>query len=224
MNPPDECDRLCLDLASALCARLCHDISSPAGTLAGTLELAIEEPAESEEAMEIASEAANILVKRLQLLRAAWAGDCGAMNRTRLADLATGLPPRVRAALDELAPGPFEGKLSRILLNLLLLGADALPAGGIIALAGEPGAGIVLTVEGPSVAWNEGLAAALLDPASLPSTEPRTVQTPLTVRLIRAAGLHLSFLAPPPSRPTQRIPPAAHIALTSSLGLPAMIR
>ena len=194
MNAVTEHDRIGLALASALCARLCHDISSPLGTLAGTLELAAEEPDQAEEALSLAGESAQSLVKRLQLLRAAWAGDCGPMGRARLAELAAGLPARVEARLDDLAAGPFDGTLARILLNLLLLAADALPSGGVVALSGEPELGIIVTVEGRSVAWNAGLAAALLDPVAMPATEPRTVQMPLTVWLVNAAGLRLSFL------------------------------
>ena len=196
MNPATEHDRLCLDLASALCARLCHDISGPAGTLAGTLELAIEEPEHAEEALSIAAEAANSLVQRVQLLRAAWAGDSGPMTRTKLAELAAGISPRVRIEVDELSPGPFEGAYARILLNLLMLAADALPAGGLVALAGDPPTGVIVSVEGPSVVWNAELASALIDPASMPASEPRTVQMPLTARLVQAAGLRLSFLLP----------------------------
>ena len=194
MTPVTEHDRMCLELASALCARLCHDISSPLGTIMGTLELAGEAPDQATEALEIAGDSAQALVARLQLLRAAWAGDCGPMGRARLGELAAGLPPRVTAELDGLADVTFDGPVARILLNLLLLGADALPAGGVVALSGEPAAGIIVAVKGRSVAWNAGLAAILLDPASPHASEPRTVLMPLTARLVHAAGFRLSFL------------------------------
>ena len=201
MPPPDH-DRICLDLASALCARLCHDLSSPLGTLSGTLEMALEDPAEAAEALSIAGEAAAAMVARLELLRAAWAGDCGPMGRARLAELAAGLPPRVTPMLDGLADVTFEGSVARVLLNMLLLGADALPSGGQVALAGQPDAGIVLQVSGPSVRWSADLAAVLLDPAGGHANEPRSVQMPLTARLALAAGLRLSFVLPPATGPT----------------------
>ncbi len=169
-------------------------MSSPLGTLSGTLELAIDSPEDAAEALAIASEAASALVARLQLLRAAWAGDCGPMGRTRLGELAAGLPPRVKADLAGLADITFDGEVARILLNLLLLGAEALPGGGQVALAGDPREGIILAVNGPSVRWTSGLAAVLLDPPAAFPSEPRTIQMPLTARLVRAAGLRLSFL------------------------------
>ncbi len=193
MVPATEHDIMGLELASALCARLCHDISSPLGTVVGTLELVGDDPEQTEEALSIASDSAGSLVTRLQLLRAAWAGDCGPMSRARLSELSAGLPPRVKAELGELADINYDGSLARILLNLLLLGADALPAGGQVALSGAPG-GIVLTVTGRSVTWNAGLAAILLDPLAPHASEPRTVLMPLTARLAHAAGLRLSFL------------------------------
>ena len=183
-----------LELASALCARFCHDLSSPLGTLAGTLELAGEDEEHAEEALSIAREAAGAMVGRLQLLRAAWAGDGGPMDRARLQELAAGLPGRVRADLDGLADLTFDGATARVLLNLLLLGAEALPAGGCVALAGDPASGVIVTVAGPSVAWHAGLGPILLDPAARHPSEPRTVQMPLTARLAHAAGLRLSFL------------------------------
>lgn len=194
MKPATDHDHLFLEFASALCARLCHDISSPLGTLAGTLELAAEDPQQAEEALAIAGEAASSLVNRLQLLRAAWAGDCGPMDRTRLGELASGLPHRVQVDLSGLTEGTFNGALSRIMLNLLLLGADALPTGGTVGLSGEAGTGIIVTVTGRSVVWNADLAAALANPALLVSSEARTVQMPLTIKLARAAGFRLSFL------------------------------
>jgi histidine phosphotransferase ChpT len=212
MNALTHHDRMCLDLASALCARLCHDISSPLGTLSGTLELAKDEPEHAEEALALAGESAAFMISRLQLLRAAWAGDCGPMNSSRLADLAAGLPSRVKAELDDLSPGPFASPLARVLLNLLLLGAEALPMGGVVALSGEPASGIILTVVGRSVRWDAGLAGALLDPTSAPATDPRMVQMPLTARLAHAAGLRLSFLAAvthgPSSAPRLLLAPA----------------
>ncbi len=116
------------------------------------------------------------------------------MGRARLAELAMGLPPRVRADMDHLSETVFTGVLARILLNLLLLAADALPSGGVVALSGDPVAGIVVSAVGNAVAWSTALAAGLLDPASLPTAEPRTVQMALTTRLAQAAGLRLSFL------------------------------
>lgn len=181
-----------LELAAALCARLCHDIASPLGTLSGTLELAGEDAAEAAEALSIAGEAADALVARLKLLRAAWAGDCGPLRRAQLEDLATGLPARVRADLTGLADATFDGAGARLMLNLLLLGAELLPAGGEVALAGELPGCMALTITGAAIALHAELAAALIGSPAAPM-HPRTVQLMLTARLAEAAGLRLTL-------------------------------
>ncbi len=224
---PNDHDRICLELASALCARLCHDLSQPPRHARGTLELALEEPEQAAEALSIAGEAAASMVARLQLLRAAWAGDCGPMGRAGLAELAAGLPPRVRPSWTGWPTARFDGRVARILLNLLLLGADALPFGGHVALAGRPDPGIVLTVSGPSVRWNAELAACLLDPARGHGSTPRTVQMPLTARLATAAGLRSVVPAGALRGPGPQSAPrccSPRLTLSSVFALPHSIR
>ncbi len=203
-------DRLLI--AETLCARLCHDLSSPLGTLIGTLELAVEEAGAAAEALALGGEAAAELGARLRLLRAAWTGDCGPLGPDQLASLAHGLPRRVRADLDGLRGGPFPPAVARVLVNLLLLGAEALPKGGIVALSGEPGGDVLATVAGPSARWPTILPAALADGGAGPFDDPRTVQAPLSALLARAAGLRLSMLMP--SGPAAAVPPLLLARLT----------
>ena len=190
-------DRYALRLADALCARLCHDLSSPLGTLTGALEMMVDDPSATEDAMPIATETAAEMVGRLRLLRAAWAGDCGPLGVPDLAALATGLPSRVSTELGGLRGGPFDGKLSRALLNLLLLGTEALPRGGVITLASGEGGDILLSVAGKACAWPAGLPQALEDPAAVPLDNPRAVQPPVTAMLAAVAGRRLAMAAAP---------------------------
>ena len=186
-----------LQLADALCARLCHDFSSPLGTLMGALEMVADDPASIEDAMPIATETTAALAARLRLLRAAWAGECGPLSRTEIVALAAGLPPRVRVDLQGLRNSPFEGPLARTLLNLLLLGVEALPRGGVVTLAAGDDA-ITVSLAGKAASWPAGLADALADPYAVPLDNPRAVQPPLTVILAQAAGLTLSMGPPGP--------------------------
>ena len=193
--PADPNEALALALADALCARLCHDLSSPLGSLMAALEVAIETPEAADEALPLASETAVEMGRRLRLLRAAWAGMGGDMTAQALAELATGLPRRVRVALDGMEPGVFPAPVARVLLNLLLLGAEALPRGGTVTLAGAPGADVLVMVDGPDAAWPPGLALSLTG-TGVPVDKPRAVQAPLVAMLARAAGLRLSLLMP----------------------------
>ncbi len=200
-----------LRLADALCARLCHDLSSPLGTLTGALEMMADDASALEDAMPIATETATAMVGRLRLLRAAWAGDCGPLSVAQLAALAAGLPPRVSVELGALRGGPFDGPLARTLLNLLLLGAEALPRGGVVTLADGDGNDIVLTVAGKAAAWPAELAQALVEPGSVSLDSPRAIQLPVTVMLARAAGRQLALVPAPAGADT---PPS--LRLTSS--------
>ncbi len=193
-------------LSDALCARLCHDLSTPVGTLIGTLELANEDPDSAAEALMLAAEAAAGLGARLRLARAAWGGDCGALSPGQIAGLAGGLPPRVAVRLDRLDAASYPGPLARLLINLLLLGAEALPFGGTAELASR-GRDILLTIDGRNAKWPDGLAEALA--GGVVAGNPRTVQAPLTALLAQAAGMRLELLAPADGAPAPLLLAAA---------------
>ena len=198
--------------AYLLAARFCHDISGLAGTLAGAIDAACADASRANalgtagatgEALDLAGTAADLLLARIRLLRAAWAGPPEPLPAADLAALATGLPERVRLDLTGLPPravlGPGTG---RVALNALLLAAQALPKGGTITLAQAPqtqdGPDIwMIRPQGPQAAWPAGLAGLLADPAAaraaLRAASPREMQAPLTVLAAAAAGIRLSF-------------------------------
>jgi histidine phosphotransferase ChpT len=194
-------------LAELVCARLCHDLSGLLGSLVGTLELMAEEGGITEAAA-IATDTAGALVMRLRLLRAAWAGDPEPLDLPRLTTLARGLASH-RVTLDVSAlstEAVFSPAVGRLVLNLLLLAADALPRGGVLHLDGGPD-DVIARLDGPEAAWPEGLPGMLADAATAwqALTSPRTVQAPLTTLLARHHGLRLTVLFP--TGPTTAPPP-----------------
>ncbi len=203
-----------LRLAELFCARLCHDIAGSLGALIGSLDLAHDKSSGmTGEALELASSTGRALVSRLRLLRAAWAGTDAPLDLSTLADLAQGLPRR-RLDLDLSAmPGgtEFDPITGRVVLNLVLLAAEALPAGGTIWLERTDG-DLLIGVSGRHSAWPAALGAALAGGAKIEG--PRELQAPLTVLLARAAGLSLSLLMPAGPDPPAGAPPLL-------LGLPA---
>ncbi len=86
----------------------------------------------------------------------------------------------MRAGLDGLGTEPLPPPLARLALNLLLLGAEGLPAGGTVRL-GREGAGLVARLEGPRARWP--------DLAGTDAPTPRALLPPLVVRMARDAGL-----------------------------------
>lgn len=200
-----------LGLAQCLCARLCHDIAGSLGALLASLELAGEQagPAQgtAEEAIALAGDTGRTLVARLRLLRAAWAGNDAPLDLPSLLDLAQGLSARrVRLDLSQLPPETvFPPAAGQVVLNLVLLAAEALPAGGSIWFDQAAEGDLLIGAAGPESAWPEGLAAALAGDVRI--VGPRELQAPLTVLLARAAGFGLSILMPAGPSPPPGAPP-----------------
>jgi histidine phosphotransferase ChpT len=190
-----------LHLAELLCARLCHDLSGPLGALIGVLEVAREEQPDSE-TLALAEDTAVELGQRLKLLRAAWGLEGDDMDVTRLRGFADCLSSsrRVRLDLAGLAPATvFPPPVARIVLNLVLLAAESLPGGGIVALSGSSSSAILVTISGPRAAWPAGFAVWLNDGTAAWAAmiaDPRRIQAPLTALLARDLGLRLSMLMP----------------------------
>jgi histidine phosphotransferase ChpT len=198
-----------LRLSELLSSRFSHDIGGPLGTLMGALELALEGAGASSDALAAAVEAAGELNLRLQLLREAWTGNGTALDLSRLDALARGLPGAHRLDVD-LSTLPaatvFSPRMARILLNVLLLAAESLPRGGVIALATADGADILVTIIGMRAAWPAGLAACLADEdaAWAALSGRRGLLAPLVGLLSRRLAVRVSLLLSSGSLPVRR--------------------
>ena len=187
-----------LHLAELLCSRLCHDLSGLLGSLVGVLEIAREEQMESE-ALTVAEDTAVELAQRLRLLRAAWGRDSEPVDVAQLQTFADGLFASRRLRLDLFGMDPdaeFAPGAGRLLLNVLLLAAESLPGGGIVALSGSPASNVLVTLDGPRAAWPPGFGACLTDDTEGWATAitARHLQAPLTALIAREHGIRLSML------------------------------
>jgi histidine phosphotransferase ChpT len=207
-----------LRLAELLCARLCHDLSGPLGALIGVLEIARDEQPDSE-TLALAEDTAVELGQRLKLLRAAWGQDGDEMDVPRLRGFADCLSSsrRVRLDLAGLAQDAvFPAPAARVILNLVLLAAESLPGGGIVALSGSAAGGVLVTISGPRAGWPAGFAATLHDEAATWQAilaDPRRLQGPLTALLARGLGLRLSMLMPAAAMGEAEISPPLLLSL-----------
>jgi histidine phosphotransferase ChpT len=201
-------DGASLRLAELVASRLCHDLGGAAGVVAAALDLAEDEPATAAEALAIARSGAKALTARLRLLRAAWGLATAPLSVADIAALARaiGCPERpVRIDLTALrGPRELPPGAGRLLINLLLLGADALPRGGAVRLGGRTDGEITVEIEGTQAVWPRGLAdwlghAAAAWTSTVSDPEPwrlvRTLQGPLTALLADASGVELSMTA-----------------------------
>jgi len=184
----------------AVCARVCHDVSGPLGTLLGALECATDSSAGTDdEAFDLAQEAAQALVARLRLVRAAWAGPDEEMSAAAMLALLEGLAGRERLRIDlsGLPPRPLPAAIARVSLNVIMLAADALPGGGTITISPAADAAMSARISGPGAAWPAALAACLADPSGIAArlAGERRPQAHLTVLLAAGASVRLGFLA-----------------------------
>ncbi|RAI58594.1 histidine phosphotransferase family protein [Roseicella frigidaeris] len=181
-------------LAEALAARLCHDLGGAVGTLAGTLDLVSEGDTGL---LDLARETAIGLRQRLCLFAAAWGGVSAALGAEDLAALLAGAPAagRVEFRLAALAPGSvLPAPLVPLALNAALLGAEALPRGGTVLLAGSAEDGLVVSPAGRDAAWPAGLRA--LCEGTAPPEGPRGILAPLLLGLATERGWQVGFGTP----------------------------
>jgi histidine phosphotransferase ChpT len=182
-------------LARTLCARLCHDLGGAVGTLAGTLDLAGEHGGEM---LALSQETATVLRQRLRLYTAAWGGPGGEADAAGLAGLLEGAPawPRVRFALDRLAPGTMlPAPVVPLALNAALLAAEALPRGGTVVLSGSAEVGLVAWPDGLGATWPAPLLPLLggTPPGDTVEGGPRRILGPLLLALAAEAGWEVSL-------------------------------
>lgn len=159
------------DFASLLCSRLCHDLLSPVGALNNGLELLADEhdPEMRARCLELLSESAKASANKLKFFRLAFgaAGGFGETVDTREAQAAIeGLfGDNHRVKIGWMVEDPVLPKQAiKVLLNLALIGGDALIRGGQLDIGAEIVDGsieIVVRADGPRIVLDPELRSAL---------------------------------------------------------------
>ncbi len=192
-----------LDLASLLCSRLCHDLLSPVGAMSNGLELLAEEkdPEMRKRCMELLEQSARTSADKLKFFRLAF-GAAGGFGESVPVE-------EPRALVDALVAN--NGRITvnwalgatmlpknavKVLLNLALIGIEALVRGGTLDIGAEQREGaseIVVRAAGPKIAFDPLVGQALdgtLDAADLSS---RTAPAAMIQKLAVEAGGGLQF-------------------------------
>ena len=191
-----------LDLAALLCSRVCHDLISPVGAIMNGLEVMEEGKDEetSQFAMELIKKSAKTASAKLQFCRLAFgaAGSAGAQIDTGDAEkVARGLIEDERFKVAWNLPRVLLAKNRvKLLLNMLLLAAQAIPRGGQVVVdpVGEGDAtGFRITVTGTNAKVPQAIPGLLSATPGEHAIDAHAIQPFYTGMLAKNCGLTVSM-------------------------------
>jgi histidine phosphotransferase ChpT len=187
-----------LDLAALLCSRVCHDLISPVGAIVNGLEVLEENKDEETKtfALDLIKKSANQASAKLQFCRLAFgaAGSAGAQIDLGDAErVARGLLADDKTSIVWNLPRELLAKNRvKLLLNMLLIAAGAIPRGGTLTFdPAEGSAGFRISAAGLNARLTETTATLLAgNPAQ--AVDAHAIQPVYAGILARDCGLTLS--------------------------------
>jgi len=190
-----------LDLAALLCSRVCHDLISPVGAIVNGIEVMEEDKDEETKAfaLDLIKKSARQASAKLQFCRLAFgaAGSAGAQIDLGDAEKAArGLLEDGKTTLAWNLPRELLAKNRvKLLLNMLLIGAGAIPRGGSLKIdplrEGEGVSGFQITASGLNARLTQNTVELLAGSPAHP-VEAHGIQPLYTGILARDCGLALS--------------------------------
>lgn len=190
-----------LRIMQLLCSRLCHDLAGLVGAVNNGIELIEDMGGDPDaEAMGLIAASARELGRRLRYHRVAFGLTPGTANSAgEVHDLAKGLLNGGKIALDwtlsEAEAGlRFTDPATKLLLNLILLGVEALPRGGAVAVrleAADGGLRATVGAHGRGAQVSEPVRMAFDPKVPVADLTARNVQGYFTGRLAEQAGAEL---------------------------------
>jgi histidine phosphotransferase ChpT len=190
-----------LDLAALLCSRVCHDLISPVGAVVNGMEVLEETNDESTRvfALDLIKKSAAQASARLQFCRLAFGAAGSAGAEIDLGDgetVARGFIEDEKITLNWQMPRVLLPKNRvKLLLNLLLLGAQIIPRGGSVTaeMSGEgPSAGFRVTAKGANPRIPHSLPT-LVAGESEGAIDGHAIQPFYTGLLARTCGLQIAI-------------------------------
>jgi histidine phosphotransferase ChpT len=180
-----------LEFAALLISRLCHDLVSPVGAVVNGLEVLEEEgdAALRADALKLVTSSADLAAARLQFARIAFgaAGSAGAeLDLNEIGRMANGIFSSSKIQLAwSAAPVNWPKDWAKLLMNSVLVAADALPRGGNLSVRTSTDAavpGFRISATGQNARVLDEVARVLGGAPTLP-LDGRTIQPWLTHRL-----------------------------------------
>ncbi len=203
-----------LSVTELLISRLCHDIVGPIGAVNNGLELmSDDELGMADDALELASRSAGQAATLLQYFRLAYgsAGVREVADSPTLQGLAADFLAHEKASLDwppAAAPLDLPEGSGKLVLNMIALAAEALPRGGSVAVALNPGVSIEVAAQGQDVGFRQEVEEGLADNVAVEDLTPRSVHGFFTRLVARRLGgeLQVEHLSPGSLRLTASLP------------------
>jgi histidine phosphotransferase ChpT len=191
-----------LDLAALLCSRVCHDVISPVGAIVNGLEVLEDESDASmkEFALDLIRKSARQASARLQFARLAFgaAGSAGAsIDLGDAESVAKGFFGDDKTQITWTAPRMLLPKNRvKLLLNLVVIAAQAIPRGGMITLNVEgdtKASRFVLAAKGINARIPPHAKALLAGAPESGSVDAHGIQAYYAGMVARAAGMKTAF-------------------------------
>ena len=186
-----------VDLASLLCSRLCHDLLSPVGALNNGLELLADEtdPAMRERCMDLLGQSARVSANKLKFYRLAFGAGGGFGDKVDTRDVEAAVRGLVgdnkRIELGWYVEAAQLSKpAAKVLLNLVLVAADALLRGGALDVGAEEGEGsteLVVKMEGQRIVLDPELRRMLTEGEGADGVTARSAPAYITHELVGAS-------------------------------------
>lgn len=201
--------RVDLRVAELLCSRLCHELVNPVGAIANGVELVGElEGGADSEALTLIGASAKAASARLQFYRRAYGLAAGTRADLTLAEavaLAGSVVETGRVRLDWPEAGShaecrLDHRALKLLLNLLVLAAEALPRGGRIGLVLAPGGAgmeVAISAEGEQAGLGGEIIDAFKGELAADALTARTAHAYFTGRVSARLELPVSIAQSP---------------------------
>lgn len=212
-----------LRVLELICSRICHDVVGPVGAINNGLELLAETgPADDDGIMPLLASSAKQAWRRLDYFRTA-VGYAGGRSEWPVSDLrrvAAGLFEEGKITFEWTAPAimepePLPARQAKLLLHLVVLGAEALPRGGTLTILLEDGSDsrrVVVSARGRSAVLHERIASAINGDVMIDELDPRAAQAFLAGIVARAVGTRVEI---------ESAPESVQLAATFPIGDPA---
>jgi histidine phosphotransferase ChpT len=168
-------------LAALLCARICHDLVSPVGALGTAIEILDDDGNADmhEDAMELVKSSSRRAAAKLKFLRLAFGAGGSAPGVIGTEEIMTLINDMFADAKPEIAfdfhTDGLEKSKARLLLNLTMLGMQAVPRGGEVKIMTQPDS-LIIAAEGPRAKLDETVDRALKGRAPDHGFDGRSIQ------------------------------------------------